>query len=62
MEDDIVLLNGDDIPGASLDGKDPSELNVVQFKAMAGFPWGSSKWEKAKIDSKVCTPIDSNWL
>lgn len=32
MEDDIVLLNEDDIPGASLGGKDPSELNVVQLK------------------------------
>ena len=32
IEDDIVLLNESDIPGASLDGKDPSELNVVQLK------------------------------
>ena len=31
-EDDIILLTESDIPGASLDGKDPTELNVSQLK------------------------------
>ena len=32
-EDDVVLLlTESDIPGASLDGKDPTELNVPQLK------------------------------
>ena len=31
-EDDIILLTESDIPGASLDGKDPTELNVLQLK------------------------------
>lgn len=30
--DDILLLTENDIPGASLDGKHPSELNVTQLK------------------------------
>jgi len=31
-QDDIVLLTEADIPGASLDGKDPTELNITQLK------------------------------
>ena len=30
--DDMPLLTEKDIPGASLHGKDPSELNVTQLK------------------------------
>ena len=30
--DDMPLLTEKDIPGASLNGKDPSELNVIQLK------------------------------
>lgn len=29
---DVVLLDEYDIPGASLNGKSPSELNVTQLK------------------------------
>lgn len=32
MDDDILLLNENDIPGASLNRKNPSELNIVQLK------------------------------
>ena len=32
VDDDILLLTGSNILGASLDGKDPSELSVVQLK------------------------------
>ena len=31
-KDDIILLTESDIPGASLDGKNPAELNVSQLK------------------------------
>ena len=31
-DDAVLLLTESDIPGASLDGKDPSELNVPQLK------------------------------
>jgi len=31
-DDGILLLNEDDIPGASLDGKRPCEVNVVQLR------------------------------
>lgn len=31
-EGDILILSEADIPGASLNNKDPSELNVVQLK------------------------------
>ena len=30
--DDILLLTESDVPGSSLSGKDPAELNVVQLK------------------------------
>ena len=30
--DDILLLTKSDVPGSSLSGKDPAELNVVQLK------------------------------
>jgi len=30
--DDMLLLTEKDIPGASLNGKDPNELNVHQLK------------------------------
>ena len=29
---DILLLTESDVPGSSLSGKDPAELNVVQLK------------------------------
>lgn len=32
IDDDILLLTENDIPGASLDGKDPTVLNVTQLK------------------------------
>jgi len=31
VDNDILLLTENDIPGAFLDSKDPSELNVTQF-------------------------------
>ena len=31
-DDVLLLLTESDIPGASLDGKDPTELNVSQLK------------------------------
>ena len=30
--DDILMLNENDIPGASLNGKAPNELNIAQLK------------------------------
>ena len=30
--DDILLLTESNVPGSSLSGKDPAELNVVQLK------------------------------
>ena len=47
-EDDIILLTESDIPGASLDGKDPTELNVLQLKrwlACHGAPVNGKKPE-----------------
>ena len=32
VDDDILLLTENDIPGASLDGKHPSELNITQLR------------------------------
>ena len=32
LQDDLLLLKESDIPGASLNGKRPTELNVVQLK------------------------------
>ena len=32
IDDDILLLTENDIPDASLDSKDPSELNITQLK------------------------------
>ena len=32
LQDDILLLRESDIPGASLNGKTPAEMNVVQLK------------------------------
>ena len=36
MIDDDILLTEDDIPGASLDGKRPTELNVTQLYVLRG--------------------------
>ena len=59
-EDDIVLLNEDDIPGASLNGKDPSKLTVVQLRR-----WlvcrGAPVSGKSQNLFKGIPPIDSNW-
>ena len=49
--DDDILLTEADIPGASLDGKCPSELNVVQLKrwlACRGAPVNGKKPELIK--------------
>ena len=43
---DILLLTEDDIPGASLNGKSPSQLTVVQLKrwlACCGVPISGKK-------------------
>ena len=45
---DILLLTEADIPGASLNNKDPSELNIVQLKrwlACRGAPLTGKKAE-----------------
>ena len=47
-EGEVLMLQEDDIPGASLNGKDPSELNVVQLKrwlACRGAPLSGKKPE-----------------
>ena len=47
-QDDIVLLTEADIPGASLDGKDPTELNITRLKrwlACRGIPINGRKPE-----------------
>ena len=47
-EDDILLLTEADIPGASLNGKLPTELNVAQLKrwlACRGAPLSGKKPE-----------------
>jgi len=49
--DDVLLLNEDDIAGASLNGKDPSELNIVELKrwlACRGAPVSGNKPELIK--------------
>jgi len=38
---DFKLLNKEDIPGASLDGKNPREINVSQLKRWL-MCWGTS--------------------
>ena len=56
--DDVLLLNEGDIPGASLEGKDPSELNMVQLKrwlACRGAPVNGNKPEL--IQRYVCAVI-----
>ena len=48
LKDALLLLTESDIPGASLNGKDPSELNVVQLKrwlACRGAPIAGEKPE-----------------
>ena len=43
---DFELLNEEDIPGASLDGKNPQELNVTQLRhwlTCRGAPVGGKK-------------------
>ena len=45
---DVILLTETDIPGASLDGKHPTELNVTQLKrwlACRGAPVSEKKPE-----------------
>ena len=32
LQDDLLLLRNSDIPGASLDRKIPTELNITQLK------------------------------
>ena len=47
-DDDMLLLTEADIPGASLDGKNPNELNVSQLKrwlACRGAPLNGKKPE-----------------
>jgi len=49
---DFELLNEEDIPGASLDGKNPCELNVTQLRRWLmcrGAPVGGKKPELVEI-------------
>lgn len=48
LDDDILLLTEADIPGASLDGKNPTELNISQLRrwlACRGAPLNGKKPE-----------------
>ena len=57
MDDDILLLNESDIPGASLDGKDPSELSIVQLKQWVvchGAPVNGKKPELIQRYAHLC--------
>jgi len=48
LQDDVPLLRESDIPGASLNGKQPVELNIQQFKrwlACRGAPTTGNKPE-----------------
>jgi len=48
LDEDIILLTEADIPGASLDGKAPTELNIPQLKrwlACRGAPVNGKKPE-----------------
>ena len=48
LKDDLLLITESDIPGASLNGKDPCELNVLQLKrwlACRGAPTAGKKPE-----------------
>ena len=46
LKDDLLLITESDIPGASLNGKDPCELNVLQLRrwlACRGAPTAGKK-------------------
>ena len=46
LNDDLLLITESDIPGASLNGKDPYELNVLQLRrwlACRGAPTAGKK-------------------
>ena len=48
LKDGLLLMTESDIPGASLNGKDPSELNLVQLRrwlACRGTPTAGKKPE-----------------
>ena len=57
MDDDILLLNESDIAGASLGGKDPSELSIVQLKrwlVCRGAPVNGKKPELIQKYTHLC--------
>ena len=45
----LLLLTESDIPGASLNGKDPSELNVVQLRQWLACHGAPSAGKKPKL-------------
>ena len=49
----MLMLNKDDIPGASLKDKKPNELNVVQLKKVAGLSRCTFIWKQNTTDRKV---------
>ena len=49
LQDDILLLRESDIPGASLNGKTPAELNVVQLKRWLACRGGPTTGRKPEL-------------
>ena len=45
----MLMLNEDDIPGASLKGKKPNDLNVVQLKRWLACRGASLSGNKAQL-------------
>ena len=49
LQDDILILRESDIPGASLNGKIPAELNVVQWKRWLACRSGPTTGRKPEL-------------
>jgi len=45
--DTMLLLSDQDIPGASLNGKDPTDLNIPQLKRWLACRGCSREWKEA---------------
>ena len=49
LQDDILLHRESDIPGSSLNGKTPAELNVVQLKRWLACSGGPTTGRKPEL-------------
>ncbi|XP_065894575.1 uncharacterized protein [Dysidea avara] len=60
-DDDAILLTEADIPGASLDGKHPSELNVTELKRWLNCRSAPVSGRKPELIDRVCNYIKYGW-